>query len=296
MVEDARPVDASTVELTREAAPGEHVTHRGEDVAAGAVLLPRGRRLRAQDIGLLAALGLTDVAVHRRPRVAVLSTGDEIVPVDQPPGPGQVRDVNTYTLTALATRCGAEPVRLGLIGDDPAALRQAVARGIETADVVLVSGGTSVGRRDFTLQTLLSFPGAELLVHGVSISPGKVAILVRLGQRALWGLPGRISGGMVVFDLFIRPLLRRLSGETSPDDRACPALKARLGRDLASVPGRERIFQVRLERTDGGLLAWPIQRVSGPLTSLVEADGLIRVPPGEGGLDRDDEVEVHLFG
>ncbi|MBU1742115.1 MAG: molybdopterin molybdotransferase MoeA, partial [Proteobacteria bacterium] len=290
MLEYSRAIDESTVELTRAAAPGEHVIGRGDDVLAGAALLPRGRRLRPQDVGFLAALGLTDVSVRRRPRVAILSSGDEVVPVDHRPGPGQVRDVNSYTLSAQATRCGAEPVMLGLVGDDPEALRQGVARGIEAADVVLLSGGSSVGRRDFTLETFLSFPGAELLVHGVSISPGKPTILVRLGRRSLWGLPGHVTSAMIVFNLFVRPLLLGLSGESRGPDDLRPPVRARLSRNLPSVHGREDYVRVRLERTGDGFLARPILGASGLLSTMVKADGVIRVPLHDEGLMEGEEV------
>jgi molybdopterin molybdotransferase len=295
MLEDSRQINESTMELTRAVASGQHVISRGDDVRAGSRLLPRGQRLRPQHVGLLAAMGLTQVPVHRRPRVAILSTGDEVVPVAGTPGPGQVRDVNAHVLAAQAARCQAEPISLGLVGDDRAALGRAVAQGLEEADVVLISGGTSVGRRDFTLKTLLSLPGAELLVHGVAISPGKQTILVRSGQKTLWGLPGPISGAMVVFDLFVRPLLARLSGEMVGAKGTGPTVMARLGGDLAPAAGRERFFQVRLERTGDGLMAWPIQRTAGPLSGLIQADGLIRVPAGDKGLRRDQEVEVLVF-
>jgi molybdopterin molybdotransferase len=273
-------------------ATGESLT--GDRSAGGEVLLPEGRRLGPQDVGVLASLGISQVLVHRRPRVAVLSTGDEVVPVELAPGPGQVRDVNSYALAAQAARGGAEVMTLGLVGDDPGALRRAVVRGLEGAEVVLVSGGSSAGRRDRTLETLLSLPGGELLIRGVAISPGRQTMLVRLGQRAAWGLSGRVSGSMVAFDLLVRPLLARLGGERPPDDEFHPALTARLGSGLSGAAERERYFQVRLELTGQGPVAWPIRRASGSLADLIEADGLIRVPRG-GELTRDQEVEVRLW-
>ncbi len=295
MLEYSRELDDATVELIRAVAPGENVIQQGDDVQAGSRLLPRGHRLRPQDVGLLAALGRVEVPVHGRPRVAILSTGDEVVPVDVRPGPGQVRDVNAYTLASLAARCGAECELLGLVGDDPEAIRQGVARGVEAADVILVSGGSSVGRRDFTLKTFLSFDGAELVVHGVSISPGKPTILVRLGRRSLWGLPGHVTSAMIVFDLFVRPLLARLSGETADREAWRPRVLARLGRNLASVAGREDFVRVRLEESGDGPVAWPILGASGLLTTMIRADGVIRVPLHDEGLMRDEVVEVILF-
>jgi molybdopterin molybdotransferase len=295
MLEYSRELDDTTVELIRAVAPGENVIQRGDDVKVGSRLLPQGHRLRPQDVGLLAALGRVEVPVHRRPRVAVLSTGDEVVPVDVQPGPGQVRDVNAYTLASLAAKCGAESELLGLVGDDPEAIRRGVARGVAAADVVLVSGGSSVGRRDFTLDTFLSFDGAELLVHGVSVSPGKPTILVRLGRQSLWGLPGHVTSAMIVFDLFVRPLLARLSGGTADREAWRPRVLARLGRNLPSVPGREDFVRVRLEATADGPVAWPILGASGLLATMIRADGVIRVPLHDEGLMRDEVVEVTLF-
>ena len=234
MLEYARVVDQAEVELTKAVAPGGNTIAVGEDVARGETVLPAGRRLRPQELGLLAALGQTRVKVVRRPRAAVISTGIELVPAEARPGPAQVRDINTHTLTAQIREAGAEPSFLGTVPDDPDRLKELVARGLEEADTVLVSGGSSVGAADWTLATFLSFPGAELLIHGVSISPGKPLILVRVGQKSLWGLPGHAASAMITFHLFLKPLLTgRLLGAELPDLR----IKARLSRNLALHQG-----------------------------------------------------------
>ena len=166
MIEHSRRVDERTVELTKPTPPYEHVIRRGEDIRAGQSLLPRGRRLRPQDVGLAAALGVGRLRVTRRPVAAVISTGDEVVPVENRPGPGQVRDVNTYTLAGLVESVGARALRLGLAADDPAGLKEKTAQGLSQADLVMVSGGSSVGVRDFTVEVFESFPGSEILFHG----------------------------------------------------------------------------------------------------------------------------------
>ncbi len=293
MLEYSRAVDAATVELTRPAAPGSNVTQVGEDVARGQAVLPAGRRLRAQDVGLLAALGLSRVGVVRRPRVAILSTGNEVVAADRTPAPGQVRDVNAHTLAALSQEAGATPLPLGLVADDPGLLREAVERGLAAADVVLVSGGSSVGAADWTLRTFMSFPGAELLVHGVAIRPGKPLILVRVGERALLGLPGHTVSAQVTFQLFARPLLvERLLGAAEEPGRRVRAL---LGRSVAATPGRETWVRVRLEEHPAGLVAEPVLGSSGVISTLVNAHGLVGVPLGCEGLVAGTAVEVHLF-
>ena len=296
MIEYARLVDEKTVELARAVAPYEHVIRRGEDVKAGQRLLSGGHRLRPQDIGLLAALGFEKVKVVRIPRVAIISTGDEIVPVSQCPAIGQVRDINTYSLGAQVEAAHAQPLYLGLIKDDPDQIRRAVAKGLEQADTVILSGGSSVGVRDFTVEAFTSFEGSEILVHGVSVSPGKPTILARVGNQSLWGLPGHAVSAMITFDLFVKPLLAKLSGEKIRQPRLGRTVTATLSRNLASVHGREDYVRVRLE-TDAQKrnIAHPIPGKSGLISTMVKADGLIRIGINAEGLPKGSEVEVLLF-
>jgi molybdopterin molybdotransferase len=293
MLEYAREVDATHIELTRPVAPGGNVAQVGEDVHAGQQVLPTGRRLRPQDIGLLSALGVVDVPVVRRPKVAILSTGNEIVAAGQTPAPGQIRDVNTHTLAAMTRALGATPVLLGVVTDDPARLKQAVTRGLAEADLVLVSGGSSVGTADWTLRTFMSFDQAELLVHGVAIKPGKPVILVEVAGQALVGLPGHVASALVTFELFVRPLLSdRLLGVTPEPGQTARAV---LSRNVAAAPGRENWLSVRLENTESGTTAVPILGGSGLIATLVQAHGLISVPLGSEGLLAGTLVDVHLF-
>ena len=295
MLEYARLVDETTVELCRPAAPLENVISRGEDVRKDQQLMARGHRLRAQDLGLLAAMGRGRVNVHRRPRAAILSTGDEIVPVDQVPGPGQVRDINSYTLAAQVASAGGEPLILGLVPDDFEGLRSAVQRGVSEAEVVLISGGSSVGVRDFTIDALSSLPGSEILVHGVSVSPGKPTIMARLGNQSVWGLPGHAVSAMITADLFVRPLLARLGGQTVSGPPWGRTVSARLARNLPSVHGRQDYVRVRLEQ-DGDLpLAHPILGKSGLISTMVKADGIVCVGLNEEGLPKGASVEVMVF-
>jgi molybdopterin molybdotransferase len=294
MIEYARQVDESTVELARPAAPFDNVIRRGEDVKQGQVLIPQGRRLRPQDLGLLAALGRERVRVTRTPRAAVISTGDEIVPVSEAPGPGQIRDVNTYTLGAQIEEARGRAVRLGLIKDDFERLRAAVARGLDEADLVIISGGSSVGVRDYTVQVFESFAQSEILVHGVSVSPGKPTIMARLGNQSLWGLPGHTVSAMVTCDLFIRPLLNRLSGLREAPRRG-GFVRAALARNVPSVHGRQDYVRVRLEHDHQGFIAHPILGKSGLISTMVKADGLIEIGLNEEGRAKGAAVDVMLF-
>ena len=297
MLEYARGAGPGQVELTRPAAPGDNVILHDQDAAKGQELIPAGRVLRPQEIGLFAALGQTALTVRRRPRVAVISSGDEVLPVDAVPGPGQVRDVNTYTLTALARLTGAEARSFGLVGDDRRKLAEALNAALGYADVVLLSGGSSAGQRDFTVEALAALPGCDILAHGVAISPGKPLIMARLGDTSLWGLPGHVAGALVCAEVFIRPLLRRLLGQPGSPEPWRGQIRAELARPVASAQGRRDYIRVALEpplTENGPLLARPVLGKSGLISTLVAADGMVVCPEDREGLYQGEVLQVHL--
>ena len=285
----ANPEIIETIEVRKSAAPGENVMLPGEDMGQGDVALPQGRTLRAQDIGLLSALGITRVRVGRRPRVGVLSTGDELVPASATPRPGQIRDVNSCALCCLAVEAGAEAVALGIIPDDLPRITAALAAALAQCDVVLLSGGSSLGARDHTNAAMLAQPGAAILAHGIAMSPGKPTILAKVGAKAggktIIGLPGQVTSAQVVMSVLIKPFLRHLAGDGSALSAAPPTFVAELSRNIASRPGREDFVRVRLEARPGAVpLAHPVLGKSGLLKTLLEADGLISVPANAEGL------------
>ncbi|HJD96583.1 gephyrin-like molybdotransferase Glp [Mailhella massiliensis] len=292
MVEYSRPAGERLVELIRSQAPGDHVLERDEDASAGSVLLPAGTRLRPQEIGLLAALGQCSVPVARRPRVSILSTGDEVVPFTQKPAPGQVRDVNSHSLAALCRNAGAEVRMEGLVRDDVEALEAAVRDALSRADVVLLSGGSSAGMRDHTVDIFRSMPGGEILAHGVAISPGKPFILARSGAVWLMGLPGHVSSALVCARVFLLPLLRRLQGGR---ENVEPCVTAVLSRAVASAQGRRDYIRVRLSRTERGWEADPVTAPSGLISGLVSADALVICPENSEGLYAGQEVSAFLL-
>jgi molybdopterin molybdotransferase len=294
MVEHTEAVDERLIEVTRPVAPGENVVRRGDDVRAGETVLPAGHRLRGADLGALAGLGILEVAVAAKPRVALIPTGDEVVDPRERPGPGQIRDINTTALAAAVRENGGEPVPYGIVRDDPSLLKATVARALEASELVLISGGSSVGTRDWTLEVLLSFPRSELLVHGVSIRPGKPVIVVRVGERWVIGLPGNPVSALVVYDQFVRPLQRRLEGDT----RALPAagrVMARLATNLASEPGKEDYVRVRVRAEEDGLVTEPVLGKSALVMTLVQADGLVVIPENAEGIEAGEQVEVELY-
>jgi molybdopterin molybdotransferase len=295
MVEYTQAYDDETVAIYRPVAPGENVIRVGEDFAKGATVLARGSMLRPQDLGVLSGLGIIEVPVYRRPRVAILSTGDELVPVDQVPPPGKIRDINSTTLAALVEEAGGIPVICGICGDDLDDIRTVCTQALARADILLLSGGSSVGRRDFTLQVFQALPETEVLVHGVSIRPGKPTILARQGNKALFGLPGHVASAMVIFSLFVRPLLRQYSGLGTT--LGLQTIRAITAEQIPSVIGREEYVRVRLTpQADGSPpLATPVYGKSGLLNPLVRADGLLPIGRDVEGFDRGTETPVFLF-
>jgi molybdopterin molybdotransferase len=301
MVEYTAEHPDGTLEVRKPVAPAENVLQPGEDVRRGEVLFPGGARLRPQDIGLLAALGVSRLTVYRRPRVVIISSGDEIVPLNQQPAPGQVRDSNAYLTGAQVQEWGGVPLLQGIVPDDFTALRTALAAALSEADLILISGGSSVGIRDLSLTAIKDLPGAEILVHGVAIRPGKPTILAALtrkgekGAKPLLGLPGHPASAAIVMEVLGRPLITRLAGLEVPSPLGGTAV-ALLSRNLAGASGREDYVRVRLRLEEDTLWADPILGPSALLSPLVKSDGLVMIPLGVEGLLRGESVTVTLFG
>lgn len=208
---------------------------------------------------------------------------------------GQIRDINSYTLGGLCAEAGVEPLYLGIARDNFEDLKTVVMRGIDRADVVLLSGGSSVGTKDFTADVFLSIEGVEFLAHGVSISPGKPTIIARKGNQTLWGLPGHPVSAMVIFDVFIKYLFGRLSGLSQQVEYDRGTVEAELDRNIESAGGREDHIRVKLTYADDGWLATPILGKSGLISTMVEADGIITIGINTEGLYGGEKVKVRLF-
>jgi molybdopterin molybdotransferase len=275
--------------------PGKNIRRSGEDVAAGDRVLGAGAPLAAAEIGVLASLGHPLVLVHRRPRVAIISTGSELVEVDQPLGPGQIRNSNSYSLRALCKQMGVEATPFGIVPDDYEATRDAIAAGLEY-DVLLTSGGVSVGRFDF-VKDVQDELGVERRLWGVAMKPGKplaFGIQTRAeGKCLVFGLPGNPVSAMVSFELFVRPALLRLMGHRKTTR---PLYQAIIEEDVANPDGRTYVVRVRAWREDG---TWHISSTgaqgSGILRSMVGANGMAFIPGGARGVRAGEEVEFLLL-
>ena len=291
MIEYTAEAMPGTIEVVRPVAPGDGVVRADEDAAPGAELAPAGRPLRAQDLGMLAAAGVTEVAVHRRPRVTVLSTGDEVVPPDTAAlRPGQVRDSSAVALSGLVADAGGEPVQGGIVPDDAAALESALRAALGSSDLIVISAGSSVGARDETAGVVRGLGPPGIWCHGLAIRPGKPTLLAECGDVPIIGLPGNPRSALVIFRLLGVPLVRLVGGCTAAPPE--PTVRARLARDLASATGRLDVVQVRVQ--DG--VATPLFGLSALLSVLTAADGFVVVPEEATGLDAGAEVEVTLYG
>ncbi len=293
MVEQAQAVDADEIEILRAVAPGENVIQAGEDVAAGALMLARGKRLRPQDIGGLLAVGISKVDVLRPPRVGILSCGDELLPPEADLAPGQIRDINAYTLSALAGQHGARALRLGIAGDDLSDYQRRAKAGFEACDILLLSAGSSVSARDYTRDVINRLGAPGVLQHGLATKPGKPTILALCEDKPVIGLPGNPVSALLVARQLLPPLIARFLGQPlEPPGK----VRARLTARVASAAGREDWLPVRLaESAEGERLAQPILGKSNLIFTLVGADGLLRLPLNTGGYDAGSIVTIQLF-
>ena len=281
---------AGTIEVVRPVAPGDGIVRADEDVAAGSVLVPAGRPLRPQDLGMLAAAGVTSVTVHRKPVVTIFSTGDEVVPPDTAGlRPGQVRDATASALAALIADAGGAPVYAGIVSDDPGTLEKELRQALPSSDMVVISAGSSVGTRDETASAVASLGPPGIWCHGLAVKPGKPTLLAECSDVPVIGLPGNPRSALVVFRLVGMAVVRQVGGCVSAPPE--PSTRARLARNLASAAGRLDVIQVKLD--DG--TAVPVFGLSALLSVLTEADGYIVIGEEATGLDAGTEVEVFLY-
>ncbi len=293
MVEQTQKLDASNIEVLRAVAPGENVIRIGEDVKEGEPLFEAGHVLRPQDLGGLMALGITSVTVAAKPRVAIVSTGDEVIPPHMAPEPGQIRDINTYTIAGLVTQAGGVPLPQGIVSDEYESLFAAARMALADTDVLVISAGSSVSTRDLTAEVVNNLGKPGVVVHGVALKPGKPTILGVCDGKPVIGLPGNPVSAMVVAGLFLIPLLSRMQGDLVAPIPRC--VMGKLTRNVPSAPGREDYIPVRLVERDGEVWAEPVFGKSNLIYTLVKADGKIRVPLDSNGLHQGKPVSVELF-
>jgi len=293
MIEHVNIVSENMIEILRAVSPGENVIFRDEDTKTGEVVIKAGHKLKPQDIGALAGLGITELQVIKKPVVSIILTGDEIIPHTEKNTLGKVRDVNSFTLAGLTMQCGGIPLKMGIVRDDYTAIKEITKKAHEISDVVLITGGTSAGIKDLTAKIIdeLGLPG--VLFHGASIKPGKPVIGGLCNSKPVFGLPGHPVAVYICFELFVKPVLNQMLGLT--DKIFKNIIKARIARSIHSQAGREDFIRVHLEEKNGEIWADPLLSKSGLIMSLVKADGVLRIPSDLLGVEEGEEVSVIII-
>ncbi len=295
MLEYTRRLSEDRVEIYRQLTPYENVNRLGEDVREGEIILSKGMIIQPQDVGVLAAIGKKHIRVFRKVRIAVLSVGDELVDVGEDLSPGKVLDVNRYTIKASIRNMGCEPIDLGIARDDIEDIRFRAGRGLENADIIVISGGASVGSKDLSIEALKGLGDVTIAAHGVAMRPGMPTALMAVNGKPLILTPGSPAAALISFRTFVKPLLSRMfrmKGEFLGGWR----IKARMGRKVPSTIGFRTFLRVSIRRGDDAYLADPITiRGSGIISSLVKADGIVVIPEDREGLEEGEEVTVELI-
>jgi len=292
MLEHTKKVQ-DKIEVWTSLTPGENVSKRGEDILKGEVAVEAGTRLQPHHLGLLAALGATHVSVVKKPRVAVLSTGDELVEPSRKPKPNQIVDVNRLILSCMCLELGAEPLDLGIARDDVKEIRMKVEEGVKRADATITTGGTSVGYADLVPAAVNKIGKPGVVVHGIAMRPGMPTALAILQGKPVLILSGNPVAAMIGFEVFARPVLLRLLGvESEPR----PVVKARMTRRVAAALGRRVFLRVHTFERDGEFFADPVRvKGAGVLSTMTKANGYVIVPESREGLEEGELVTVHLF-
>jgi molybdopterin molybdotransferase len=317
MIEQTSPLDVNTTKIQTSAklAAGENVIQEGEDVKAGDAVVRAGARLREQEIGGLLALGITQIEVMRRPRVALIASGDELVPATAPTQPGQVRNINAPMLAALIARQGGVPMDLGILPDVRVAFEEAGQRAMREADAVVFMAGSSVGERDFVPDVVNALGKPGILTHGILFRPGKPTLFAVCDGKPVFGLPGNPISALVTATLFVTPTLWRMQGATHPPQPS--VVRAILATEVKSPKDLEHWFPVSLERSENrelrlaqsqsppqgraaisslqSLVAHPVTTKSNLIFGMVRAGGMACAPIGVDRLNAGAEVNVRLF-
>ena len=294
MLEYAEQPDGQSLLVQRMVAPHENVITRGEDVTAGTVIVRAGLRLTSRHIGMLAASGCQRVMVRKKIKVALISTGDELVDISETPAVGKIRDVNSYSLYALLTEMGCEVEPFGIVKDSYEHYLACLTQAAAACQMVVISGGSSVGTKDFTIPAIQALPGPGVILHGLAVKPGKPTIFGMTGAVPLFGLPGHPVAAFMICSRLVARAVARLNG-MQPAGKHAAGWTAVLTRNIASAPGRDDFVNVRLVPQANGYAAEPILGKSGLLAVLLQSDGVVHIPAGKSGLYKGETVLVQTM-
>jgi len=293
MVEFTKTSD-NEVEISRSVTPGENIMAAGSDIMAGEVVLRRSQIITSREIAIMAAIGRKNVIVIGSPKVAILSTGNELIPPGSELSRMKIFDINAYSIAAAVYESGGIPIMLGIVPDDEVEIRNILKRAVESADLVLTSGSTSAGSRDLIPQIISSIKGSQIIANGLAVKPGKPALVAIVAGKPLFALPGNPTSALMIFYELVKPTIRRLSGIRF--DVHMPSVDARLAFKTISVRGKQELLPVHIVKEEcGNYLAYPALAGSGAITSLALADGFVRVSSDRDVIVEGETVQVHLF-
>jgi molybdopterin molybdotransferase len=289
MVEYSDKLDENTVLIYSPVAMGDNVIQVGEDINTEDIVIKKGDKLRPYEIGVLASMGISEITVFKRPRVAIVSTSDEVVPCNAKPALGEVRDINTYLLWSLLVEDGFEPVSYGIIKDDYELLKCTVDKAFNECDLVLISGGSSVGKKDQTLKVIGSYGNGEVLVHGIAVKPGKPTIIGKHKEKIIFGLPGHPLACSIIYKILVKYYINNLMSH----DEKIYGTSAAVSINYHKAKGREEYLPVTLEEIDGEVIAKPVFGKSGLITVFSRAFGYIKIDRNIEGLKEGQLIEVY---
>ena len=290
MIEYTEKLGEKDLAIYTNAGANENMMQIGDDIKKGELVFSRGHQLRPQDIGVLSALGYLQIEVFKRPRISIISTGDEIIRPGETPKPGEVIDINTPALAAVATRLGAEVISTAYARDDREEIRLAVQKGIENGEMVILSGGSSMGEKDYTVQVIEGL--GQVLLHGLAVKPGKPTILGTVSQKPVIGLPGQPAAAIMVMMIVLQEFMRLYYGQESVNDLTVQGV---LTENVHAAPGRRTFQTVAIKKTENGIEVRPTHGKSGMITLLAYSDGYIEITENEEGKNTGDQVLVTLF-
>ncbi len=291
MVEYTEKIDENEIAVYRATAPGENMINIGDDINSGEKVLEIGTKVRPQDIGVLSSIGIQQVKVYSKPRVAIISTGDEIIDPEEELKPGVIRDINTFTLSAMAERLGCMITKKVVIRDEIVKLQEILEQSMYEDDIIIISGGSSVGTKDITAEVINSVGKPGVLIHGVAIKPGKPTIIGKINNKPVFGLPGQPVSAMIVFKVIVEHFIKNLMGLEEMEGY----IEATLSTNIHSTQGRETYQMVTLEKEGNGYIAIPIYGKSGMITLMSKAKGYIKIDANTEGLNVGEKVRVFLF-
>jgi molybdopterin molybdotransferase len=291
MLEYTEYLRDDTIEVKKAVGALENTVQVGEDIKRGEIILQEGELLQPQHIGVLAGIGVMEVKVYKRVKVGLISTGDELVEPHKSPTPGRIRNVNSYLIGSLIKQNGGSPILFGIVKDEFSLLREVAREALEECDLLLIIGGSSIGTRDLTRDVINSLGKPGVLVHGIGIKPGKPTLLGKVKGKPVIGLPGHPTSSMVVYIVVVQPLIDMIQGLKRKERK----VKAKITQAIPSLIGREDYVRVKLKKEGDGWFAEPLFGSSAILSTILKADGLVKIGIDDEGLDESEEVEVSLL-